>query len=87
MGRGQTGGSSSLDIRYDGARYHVSVSPPHASDSHEVTIETPTEVLELLSRWGCHSTDIRDALYEANPAWAVVHDAEVLRRRAQGSGE
>ena len=41
---------------------------------------TGTEVLAKLSEMGCHSTDITDALYEADPAWAERHDSEVRAR-------
>ena len=44
---------------------------------------TASELLGRLSALGCHSTDITDALYEADPQWAVEHDAEVRRRRQQ----
>ena len=82
LGRVHTGGVSLL-IRHENGAYHLAVSPPETAESHEATVGTPTEVLEVLSRWGCHSTAITDALYEADPSWAVTHDAEVLRRRGQ----
>lgn len=48
---------------------------------------TPTAVLERLSGLGCHSTDITDALYEADPGWTVKHDQEVRRMRGIGPVE
>lgn len=71
----------SLEIVYEPGGYRVSVSPPHAEAWHSTRLLTPTEVLEELSKRGCHSTDITDALYAANPGWTVAHDAEVCRRR------
>lgn len=71
----------SLEIVYEPPGYRVSVSPPHAAAWQSPRPLTPTEVLEELSKRGCHSTDITDALYSANPAWTVEHDGEVRRRR------
>jgi hypothetical protein len=82
LGRVHTGGVTLL-LRHENGAYHLAVSPPETAESHEAIVGTPTEVLEVLSRWGCHSTTITDALYEADPSWAVTHDAEVLRRRGQ----
>jgi RHS repeat-associated protein len=42
---------------------------------------TATEVLEKLTALGCHSTDITDALFAADPEWASKHDEEIARRR------
>jgi hypothetical protein len=70
-----------LDIVYESGGYRVSVSPPHAESWRSPGLLTPTKVLEELSARGCHSTDITDALYAANPNWTVAHDAEVRRRR------
>jgi hypothetical protein len=42
---------------------------------------TATEVLAKLSQLGCHSTDIADALYAADPGWTLEHDRSVLRER------
>lgn len=71
-----------IDLVHEPGGYHVSVSPPHAPESwHSTRLLTPTEVLEELSDRGCHSTDITDALYAANPDWTVAHDTEVRRRR------
>lgn len=71
----------SLDVVYEVGGYRVSVTPPHAAAWHSTRLLTPTEVLEELSARGCHSTDITDALYAANPDWTVAHDAEVRRLR------
>jgi hypothetical protein len=42
---------------------------------------TATEILKKLSELGCHSTDITDALYAADPGWGKKHDDEVMRQR------
>jgi len=62
--------------------YDVSVSPPHGAPWAASGI-TATEVLERVSDLGCHSTDITDALYAADPSWPERHDAEVARRRSE----
>lgn len=71
----------SLDVAYESGGYRVSVSSPHAEPWQSPRLLTATEVLEELSARGCHSTDITDALYSANPNWTQDHDAEVRRRR------
>ena len=78
-----------LSIFKHGDSYQVAVSPPHGSLWRSTEPLTATEVLEKLSSLGCHSTDITDALYAADPGWAAKHDAEVLRRRqaAKDRGE
>jgi hypothetical protein len=65
--------------------YAVAVTPPHAEAWQSTQPLTATEVLEALSALGCHSTDITDALFEADPAWTLDHDAEVMRRRRKGA--
>lgn len=71
----------SLEVVHESGGYRVSVTPPHAESWHSSRLLTATEVLEELSKRGCHSTDITDALYVANPDWTRAHDAEVRRRR------
>jgi hypothetical protein len=38
-------------------------------------------MLEKSPGLGCHTTDISDALYAADPLWAEAYDKEVLDRR------
>ena len=67
-------------------RFEVEVSPPHATVAwRSSTPLTPMEVLKELSARGCHSTTITDALDESGANWRPVHDAEVLRARAEGT--
>ena len=71
-----------IGIAYEAGSYRVWVSPSHSSEPWQSRgLLTATEVLEELSSRGCHSTDVTDALYAANPHWAESHDAEVRRRR------
>lgn len=70
----------SVDIAYEVGRYRVNLSPPQGAPWVSLLL-TATEVLEQLSARGCHSTDVTDALFAANPAWPETHDAEVRRRR------
>ena len=65
-----------------GELFEVRVEPPEGPKWHSPRALTATEVLEELSRLDCHSTDITDALYEADATWTERHDAEVARRRA-----
>lgn len=64
-----------------GEKYQVAVSPPEGPNWRSSEPMTATEILEKLLELGCHSTDITDALYEADPQWGKKHDQEVLRRR------
>lgn len=70
-----------ISIFVDGDRYQVAVTPPHAPVWRSKEPLTATEVLAKLSSLGCHSTDITDALYEADPNWTQRHTVEVLRQR------
>ena len=47
----------------------MSVSPPDGPHWRSSEAMTPTAILEKLSGLGCHSTDITDALYEADPGF------------------
>jgi hypothetical protein len=73
-----------IHITVDGDRYLVSVSPPEGPYWRSREALTATGVLATLSQLGCHSTDITDALYEADPTWAAKHDREVSPRRRAG---
>ena len=64
-----------------GEKYQVAVSPPEGPSWQSPEPMTATEILKKLGELGCHSTDITDALYGADPQWAKKHDQEVLRRR------
>jgi hypothetical protein len=68
-----------LNIYRHGGRYQVSVSPPEGQTWRSSEPLTAYEV--------CHSTDISDALYAADPVWSTRYDAEVLRRRAEREGK
>ena len=67
-----------------GDKYNVSVGPPEGPHCRSSEAMTATAILEKLSGLGCNSTAITDALYEADPDWAVKHDEEVRRRRRIG---
>lgn len=84
---GSTGGRHlALSVFKHGDKFHVAVSPPHGDAWRSTEPLTAPEVLETLASLGCHSTDITDALYAADPGWGAKHDAEVLRRRQRGGG-
>jgi hypothetical protein len=74
-----------LSIFKHGDRYQVAVSPPHGQAWRSSHPLTATEVLEKLASLGCHSTDITDALYAADPGWTAKHNEEVLRRRKEAA--
>jgi hypothetical protein len=70
-----------LEIQHVGGRYRIEASPPHGPEGSTATVRTPTEVLEVVSWWGCHSTGITDALDTTGQNWRPEHNAEVIRRR------
>jgi hypothetical protein len=50
--------------------YVAEASPPHSD--RRVSVAEPlsaAEIIEKLRQAGCHTTDIADALYAANPHW------------------
>lgn len=72
-----------ISVIKSGDRYEVAVSPPEGANWQSSAPLTATQVLERLSALGCHSTDITDALYAADPSWTEAQDAEVRHRRHQ----
>jgi len=62
-------------------RYQVAVSPPEGSYWRSSSPVTAREIFEKLPGLGCHTTDISDALYAADPVWAAAYDREVRTRR------
>ena len=77
-----------LEVRYASDGYTVEVGPPHARETWSSPAPlTPTQVLAELSKRGCHSTDATDALDATGTDRRPVHDAEVLRRRWEGSSD
>jgi hypothetical protein len=71
-----------LEIDCDDLGYHVALSPPQGPAWRSDRALTATEVMERLHGFGCHQTDVVDALNDANPGWRVEHDVEIRRRRA-----
>jgi hypothetical protein len=65
-------------------RYDVVLSPPHGPDWRSPSPLTATEVLRELVALGCHSTDVTDALYAADPSWAESHNEGVFQRHEAG---
>jgi len=51
-------------------RYTGSATPPDSDQYWETTTAlTAKKIIAELRRVGCHTTDITDALYEADPFW------------------
>lgn len=76
-----------INVFVQGDEYQVAVSPPHGPQWRSSEPMSATELLRKLADLGCHSTDITDALYAADPDWARKHDVEVLRHRRLDSME
>jgi hypothetical protein len=60
-------------------KYLVSVSPPDGPLWRSKEPMTPDEIFDTLIDQGCHTTDISDALYAADPFW-TRHE----RRKSSG---
>jgi hypothetical protein len=61
-----------MSIRIDlvGDRYTATVTPPHGSAAWATTDPLArTELIAKLREIGCHTTDIGDAFYAADPDW------------------
>lgn len=58
-------------INRSGDRYSATVTPPHGNGSLWSSPEplTASKLIDVLGELGCHTTDITDALYEADPLW------------------
>jgi hypothetical protein len=52
-------------------KYHVAVSPPDGSTWRSAEPMTPRQIFDKLIDLGCHTTDISDAFYAANPLWTM----------------
>lgn len=69
-----------MAIRIDriGDRYTAVVSPPHGGGTAWETVRpVPIEdLIDQLTRRGCHQTDIGDALYDADPEWLLRLEQE-----------
>jgi hypothetical protein len=50
-------------------KYQVAVSPPHGSTWRVTTPMSVDEIVNKLIDLGCHTTDIGDAFYAADPFW------------------
>jgi len=60
----------SISIRRVGDRYSVVVRPPHGSESWQSSEPlSRADLIEKLRGLGCHTTDIGDAFYAADPDW------------------
>jgi hypothetical protein len=73
-----------VSIRIDAAsenQYRVSVSPPHGPEWQTSVLLTAAEVRAQLKQLGCHSSEVSDALFAADPDWTEHHAADVRRRR------
>jgi hypothetical protein len=56
-------------IKRSGDLYSATVSPPHGSLWSSPQPMTASKLIDVLRDLGCHTTDITDALYEADPSW------------------
>jgi hypothetical protein len=59
-----------ISIQKTGGGYSAQVTPPHGD--YPWATEQPISVRDLvaaLRALGCHTTDIGDAFYEADPNW------------------
>jgi hypothetical protein len=67
-------------------RYQVAVGPPEGPHWRSTDPMTATEVLAKLSQLGCHSTDISDPMYAAEPGWTLECNCAPHRVQSPYSG-
>ena len=58
-----------IEIYRSDDKYLVSVSPPDGRSWRSVDPMTVKQIFDRLVELGCHTTDISDALYAADPFW------------------
>jgi hypothetical protein len=60
-----------IRIKFVNGGYVADVTPPHSQQGEWACQEplTLNELIAQLRKLGCHTTDIGDALYEADPHW------------------
>jgi len=60
-----------ITIVRNGDLYSATISPPHGNGSFWSSPEptTASKLIDVLRELGCHTTDITDALNEADPFW------------------
>jgi hypothetical protein len=69
-----------ISITRHGDLYAGRVTPPHGGGKHWSSSQpvSAKELIEKLQSLGCHTTDIGDAFYAADPIWLTrsLLDAE-----------
>jgi hypothetical protein len=60
-----------ITIYKSGDKYTVSVSPPDGQLWRAREPMTPRAIFDKLIDLGCHTTDISDAFYAADPSWTL----------------
>lgn len=60
-----------ITIERSGDLYSATVTPPHGGGRLWSSPEpmTASKLIDVLRVLGCHTTDITDALHEADPFW------------------
>jgi hypothetical protein len=74
-----------ITITRTGDGYLAEVTPPHGGGTPWAT-SVPLgawELVQELTRRGCHQTDIGDAFYEADPAWILRLQSETGDRKSR----
>lgn len=61
----------SIKVQRVGELYEAEATPPHVRLDRWQTPSpmTASALIDTLRELGCHTTDITDALYEADPEW------------------
>jgi len=62
-----------IEIIRVGDLYEANVTPPHGGGIAWATTRamTTNDLIAALRERGCHTTDIGDAFYEADPEWLL----------------
>jgi hypothetical protein len=59
-----------INLKRVGNRYTGTATPPESDQRWEATVPiTAKRIIAELRRVGCHTTDITDSLFDADPFW------------------
>ena len=68
-----------------GDLYSATVTPPHGGGKFWSSPQPMpgSELIDSLRKLGCHTTDITDALYEADPLWLERLKPQIKKQRSE----
>jgi hypothetical protein len=70
-----------IEIRFVDGQYLLTAGPPNSPEDHSDTVETSFMAVIRLTAWGCHITDISDALDATGRDWRQEYDTARVKLR------